>query len=117
MDENPYLSMLGMFRQPSSGALRLTEGKITALSPLKVRVDEITLVSPFLRLCGPLAASSAVLSGTVGVSASCDYGGISSLSFTGSAPATITPKLAVGDHLLLLTPDDQIYYALCKVVS
>lgn len=40
---------------------------------------------------------------------------------TGQAPprfeAKVTPKLFVGDTVLLLTEDDQLFYVLCKVVS
>ena len=40
---------------------------------------------------------------------------------TGDEPssfeAKVTPKFSVGDTVLLLTEDDQLFYVLCKVVS
>ena len=34
-----------------------------------------------------------------------------------SFEAKVTPKLAVGDTVILLTEDDQLFFVLCKVVS
>lgn len=131
---SPYTDILEAIgvegaRRASAGALRLYLGTVTRVSPLEISVNGTTQRAADGKLwCDPAllpgCARTARLdspSGTVGASVNCSMGSISQIAANGSGSLSGTLTLtdhgfAVGDTLLLLSPDQQTFYILCKEV-
>ena len=120
MEDNPYFSLVSAMN--GSGAqgdsLRLMEGRVTAVSPLAVEAAGISISGDALRINAELIRREVKdANGTFPASAVCGgHGAVSSISISGGT-LSYTPDLNIGDMLCLLTNNDQIFYALCKVVS
>lgn len=131
---SPYTAMLEACghegaRQARAGALRMYLGTVTKISPLELSVNGTPQRAADGKLwCNPAllpnhdrTARLDNLAGTVGASVNCAMGSISQITAYGSGglSGTLTltdPGFAVGDTLILLSPDQQTFYILCKEV-
>ena len=131
---NPYNEMLEIFgragsEQARSSALQLYLGIVKSVEPLELTVDGTPQraadgkiwCNPALLPDYPRKAKLEETTGTIGASVNCGTGAISQLTATGSG--TLNTKLtltdhgfAVGDHLVLLSRDQQTFFILCKEV-
>ncbi len=112
MEGNPYSAMAGLFgisnKNDGFGAgLTMRRGSVLTVTPftidVKGRAGSITASGSELMI------NESLLEHT------------ENLVPTGETPAPfeakVTPKLAAGDTVLLLTEDDQLFYVLCKAVT
>lgn len=98
MEDNPYSKLVSLLKPPDN-QLTLYRGEIVKISPLTISVGSITVSGNELMVNASMLKYNA---------------DISIPNFSGSAG--ITPALSIGDTVLLLTVDDQLFYVLCKVV-
>jgi len=110
MEGNPFAELAEMLPEQqgkksgsNTGKLIMRMGTVLTVTPLTVDVGGITASGNELRV------NSAMLEHTETVVPS------------GETPpgfeASVTPVLSVGDTVLVLTEDDQLFYISCKVVS
>lgn len=129
---NPYNEMLEIFaragsERAQSGALRLYLGVVTSVDPLEISVNGTPQRAADGKLwCNPALLPGQVRkarldgpAGTIGASVDCAMGSISQITAYGSGglSGTLTltdPGFSVGDTLILLSPDQQTFYILCK---
>ena len=116
-------------RQARAGALRLYLGVVTSVDPLEISVNGTPQRAADGKLwCNPALLPGQVRkarldgpAGTIGASVDCAMGSISQITAYGSGglSGTLTltdPGFSVGDTLILLSPDQQTFYILCKEV-
>lgn len=131
---SPYTEILKTIghegaRQASAGALQMYLGVVTQAAPLELTVCGATQRAVDGNLwCDPALLPETIRKarldaplGTVEASVNCPTGTISQISASGSGSVSGTLTLtdygfAVGDTLLLLSPDRQTFYILCKEV-
>lgn len=109
MEGNPYSAFAAAFSPREQGGFFV--GTVTAAEPLQVDVGGISVSG------GSLWVNAALLQR--------EYQAAISLPSHPEAPfaepdGTVTLKelpFAVGDRVMLLTEDNQVFYLLCKVVS
>jgi hypothetical protein len=87
MEGNPYSKMAQILKNRSAAGLFMYKGTVTSATPLILSVAGITVASQELMINGSLIKSDQTIA------------------------------LEIGDTVLLLTADDQLFYILCKVVS
>lgn len=118
---NPYSRMVALMRkqrgeietdtpagssQVAAGAVRMRLGTVTDVSPLTVSIAGVSMPASTLRVNGRLAKGAA----------SAVYIAGSDQSF-GASVTQVTLALNVGDQVLMLTADDQVFYIVMKVVA
>ena len=98
MEDNPYSIFVNKFK-PISNQLTMYIGEVTNISPLTISTAGITLSGDELRVNAAMLKHNALISMP-----------------DKTENSEITPDLAVGDTVILLTVDTQLFYVLCKVV-
>ena len=104
-----------------SGALRLRQGTVLAVNPLKVDVAGTPQEAARFYIADRLRqghTEKVSPAGSLAVSASCGYGSHQNAGVSGGTltVTTAAPVLQKGDLVLLLTDDDQTFYLIDKVV-
>ena len=126
LEDNPYNVILNTVRRDvaerSRSPVRL--GTVLTVAPLTVQTGGLVLaaadllVNPDLLAYGEAGAALGGLTGSLNVTASCSDGGsINSIAVnSGSLTASLSHpgRLAVGDRVVLLSEDDQVFYLICK---
>lgn len=113
MEDNPYSKFINLLK-PKENSLELFQGKVIKVSPLTIDAAGITLSR------NELMVNTMILKHDVSIS---DISGFlntdsSELTITdGELGAKCSLNLSVGDTVLLVTLDQQLFYVLCKVVS
>lgn len=101
MADNPYSRIVGLFRPDRNFAasVKLMLGQVTMLNPTQVKTAGITLPREALRI-------NELLVRGVWPAAGADL-----------TVDRLEPALKVGDQVLMVTDDGQIFYILAKVVN
>lgn len=100
MDGNAYIRILETVHRDTPGAgIRLHRGVVCQSMPLRVSVAGLDLPADIIYINAALVKSST----SDGVE-------------TDVIAERASPALELGDQVLLITEDDQIFYVLCKVV-
>lgn len=113
---DPYASLAEHMSRRGPGAPGIRVGTVLEASPLRVNVAG-TVQSGNIWIAAELlagASRSVSLSGSVSVSDTLT-------PVSGPVSGTVTAEasgsaLRPGDEVLLLSPDDQVFYLICKVV-
>lgn len=114
MEDNPYAVLVNILKQSNDSQLALYQGKVIKISPLTIDAAGITLSGNELMVSSTLLQQNISMTNVSGdLTAQLTNLNIS----TGRLSAKLTPDLRVGDTVLLLTMDQQLFYVLCKVVS
>ena len=118
MEDNPY-SLFAQLMKPPETQLKLYKGEVIKISPLTINAAGIELSGNELMVNAAMLKHNASVS-MVDVSGSLSASPVDTLTISSgniSATSEIFPDLAIGDSVLLLTTDAQLFYVLCKVVN
>lgn len=123
-----YSGMIGLFAEAGrdkaqAGALQLFLGTVTQVSPLIVSIAGTTQRAEDGRIwCNTamtetrqISAAASLSGGSGTMKLGDDPQTVSEVQISGTLVSSLSPAaLAVGDTLVLLTQDQQIFYILCK---
>lgn len=114
MEDNPFAVLAGMLKSGNDNQIFLYQGKIVKVSPLTIDAAGITLSGNELMVNTSLLQQIISINNISGELTT--YSSEIDVS-DGKLTAKFVPDLKVGDTVLLLTLDQQLFYVLCKVVS
>ena len=123
MNSDPFQEMLHVMGHAvaQGKTCPVRTGIILSLSPLTIQTGDLLLDSNDLLINPKLLARSSTVSAT-GVSGTADLsleGGLGTGVTNGafSMTAHLPCELAVGDSVVMITPDDENFIVVCKVVG
>jgi len=129
MEDNPYSRFVGLLKQESNRITKyqatMHRGEVVKTSPLTIRTAGIDITGNELMVNTNMLKHAASVSmteilGILTATVDCAQGAINNISISDgniTTSAELIPDLSVGDNVLLLTNDGQLFYVLCKVVN
>nr|PZN08199.1 MAG: hypothetical protein DIU64_10940 [Caldicoprobacter oshimai] len=113
MEDNPYAVLANILTQSNNSQFVIYQGKVIKVSPLTIKTAGLLLSGNELMVNSMLLRQKVTITNISGNLAAQEHLSIAG----GELAAELTPDFQVGDTVLLLTTDQQLFYVLCKVVS